>query len=425
MLAALLQKDLRRAIRNPVPYAINLALPVVITALIGLSFGGGSSRGNPMGRIPLAIVDEDESPLTDFLRGALSQREAGEYFDVQVLDRDTAVRRITDNQLSAVWIIPQGFTRAYLSGEAGLAFELLKNPAQTYYPAIVEEMLSLLTTALNAVGRGLRDELPAWERLLQEEHFDLLKVAATLQDAGKRLETVRPYVYPPLVQYTKQSEPAGTAPVEEEPESGVGAAPFAFLLAGLGAVFLLFTADRAARDLFAEVQLHTLERFHAHHEGLMVLVISKACFSVTVLLMSAAILFGGGALIFRFSWHQPWILVVLTLAYACAAAGLMATVTALAGTARRADLFNTLFALGLGLAGGCMFPPQQLPAFLRESVAPWLPTYWYAEALRALQYDSAHASWVPATLLLGGLGIAGLALSAFLFRRQLERGVKP
>jgi ABC-2 type transport system permease protein len=425
MLGPLLNKDLRRAVRNPVPFLIHLALPLVITALIGLTFGGGSSRGNKLGRIQMAIVDEDQSPLTDFLRGALSQRQAGEYFDVKILSREEAVIQITDNKLSAVWIIPEGFTSAYLNGETGIAFELIKNPAQTYYPAIVEEMLSLVTTALNALGRGLRSELPAWQRLLEEEDFDLLKVAGILQDAGDRLDAVRPYVYPPLLQYAKETEPSGEASLESEESSGrVGAAPFAFLLAGLGAVFLLFTADIVSRDLFVEVQLHTIERFHTYSEGLMVFVVSKAFFSVVVLLIAAAIIFGGGALLFQFSWQQPMALIILIFAYACAAAGLMATISALAGNARRADLFNTIFALGLGLAGGCMVPPQQLPTFVRETISPWLPTYWFADALRTLQYDAANASWLPTALLLSALGLAGLAVSAFIFRRRLEQGVK-
>jgi hypothetical protein len=39
MLWQLLIKDLKRARHNPWPYVINLALPLCITALIGLVFG--------------------------------------------------------------------------------------------------------------------------------------------------------------------------------------------------------------------------------------------------------------------------------------------------------------------------------------------------------------------------------------------------
>ena len=42
MLPILLAKDLRRAWRNPLPWLINLIVPLAMTALIGLVFGGGA-----------------------------------------------------------------------------------------------------------------------------------------------------------------------------------------------------------------------------------------------------------------------------------------------------------------------------------------------------------------------------------------------
>ena len=57
MLWTLLIKDLRRVWHNPWPYLINLALPLCITALIGLVFGP-STQGGGLGQIKLAVVDE-------------------------------------------------------------------------------------------------------------------------------------------------------------------------------------------------------------------------------------------------------------------------------------------------------------------------------------------------------------------------------
>ena len=56
MLRVLLAKDWRRALRNPLPWIINLALPLCITALIGLTFGGRSDNG-ALGRVRFAVVD--------------------------------------------------------------------------------------------------------------------------------------------------------------------------------------------------------------------------------------------------------------------------------------------------------------------------------------------------------------------------------
>ena len=86
-----------------------------MTALIGLVFGGKSDSG-ALGRIRFAVVDEDKSVLTDFLRGAANQREGGKYLEPVFLDRAEAMRQILDNKLSAAVIIPTNFMRNYLTG---------------------------------------------------------------------------------------------------------------------------------------------------------------------------------------------------------------------------------------------------------------------------------------------------------------------
>ena len=54
MLRVLLAKDLRRAARNPLPWLINLLVPLCMTALIGLAFGTKSDSG-ALGRIRFAV----------------------------------------------------------------------------------------------------------------------------------------------------------------------------------------------------------------------------------------------------------------------------------------------------------------------------------------------------------------------------------
>src|SRR5208283_5032704 len=96
MLRVLLAKDLRRAWRNPLPWIINLIVPLAMTALIGLAFGGNSS-GGALGRIRFAVVDEDKTPLSEFLRGAASQRQGGKYLEPVFLEREEAMRELNAN----------------------------------------------------------------------------------------------------------------------------------------------------------------------------------------------------------------------------------------------------------------------------------------------------------------------------------------
>src|SRR3954469_4257779 len=110
MLRLLLAKDLLRAWRNPLPWLINLALPLCITALVGLAFGGKSDSG-ALGRIRFAVVDEDDSLLSGFLRGASNQGEAGKSLEPVLMGRDQAMQEILQNHISAILIIPTNFTR--------------------------------------------------------------------------------------------------------------------------------------------------------------------------------------------------------------------------------------------------------------------------------------------------------------------------
>jgi ABC-2 type transport system permease protein len=416
-LRTLLAKDLRRAWRNPVPWIVSIAVPLLITALIGLAFGPQAGGGG-LGRISLALVDEDDSPLTRFIRGALSGQEAGKYLDARLLERAEALRSVTDNEIAAVVIIPRGFTKDYLSGGRPVALELVKNPAQAIHPAVVEEALGLLVSALNAIAHTLGDDLAEWGAILDgASRFDFDAASRLLRQTGDRLTPAKPYLSPPLVSYQGETRAKTSAPAQAW-------SIFAFLLVGMAAMFLLYMADNAMRDLYRELRFHTLERFQTLHEGLLVLIAGKAAFAIAVVLVGALILLGGGALLFRFAWRQPFALFVLVVTYALFAAGFMGLLAALAGKERRADILNNVIVMVISLAGGCMFPPQQLPALLRDHVTPLLPTAWFASAARALQEGAASTDWVLAGARLAGLGALMLVLAAALFRRRLRTGAR-
>jgi ABC-type multidrug transport system permease subunit len=431
MLRILLAKDLRRARRNPLPLLINILIPLVITALIGLAFGG-KSEGGGLGRIRFALVDEDKTILSDFLRGSANQREGGKYLEPVLLERDEALRQINDNQISAVLIIPTNFTRNYLTGRTNVSLDLIKNPAQSIHPAVMEEMLGALVTALNAISRNLQSEFPDWQKIV-EGKGDYKQVAALIERAGDKLKKAEKFINPPLVIYEK--DPASdslktnastntvagktkTSEKKSSPTSGI----FAYLLPGMAGMFLLFLASNAMTDLHRELRLRTLARYHTLHQRLSPFLIGKIVFAVVVLLLSSVILLGVGGAIFGVSWRHPLALSLIAVGYACFGSSLMAVLVGLMPDERRAGALNTIIAMALGLAGGCMFPPQALPAFLGKHITPLLPTYWFVDTARNLQYSEGEVAWMLTLVKLLVLSAALLAVAAFLFRRQFRMG---
>jgi ABC-2 type transport system permease protein len=254
-------------------------------------------------------------------------------------------------------------------------------------------------------------------------------VADLVVQTGERIESARHYLFPPLIGYGKvkpRPEDEGNAGPSLAGQAGANpvAGIFWFILPGMAAMFLLFIADNAVRDLYREQRFQTLQRFRTLRHGLVIFVGAKVAFAMVILLISSLILFGGGAMVFRFHWSSPVALAVLTVAYALFAAGFMALIASLAGTEKRADTLNTIIAMGMGLVGGCMFPRDQLPAFIGSQVTPLMPTFWFADAARALQTGMAGHSWVDATLMLTAVGLTFIGLAAWIFRQRLERGAR-
>jgi ABC-type multidrug transport system permease subunit len=133
---------------------------------------------------------------------------------------------------------------------------------------------------------------------------------------------------------------------------------------------------------------------------------------------------GGGGLIFRIHWQHPLALITLTVGYTCFAAALFALLVALMPDERRAAVLNNLAGMALGLAGGCAFPANQLPALLREHVTTLMPSYWFVDTARNLQFGGENVAWGLVALKLVVLGVVLMVLAAILFRRKFKMGLR-
>jgi ABC-type multidrug transport system permease subunit len=438
ILASLLLKDLCRAYRNPVGWGIFIAIPLVITALVGLVFGPRSS-GAALGRIRFAVVDEDGSSLTRLLQGSAGQSEAQKHLDPVFLDRAEAERQLRDNKLSAMIVIPAQFTHSYLASTNLATLELVKNPAESINPAVLEELLGALVTAMDALKQHLGSELPAWQEVLNGT-VDYRRVSELIVRAGDKLQAARKVLFPPQISYTKASLDGQEARTASSANHGPGADKlssdpkrpgdksssefniFGYLLPGMAAMFLLFLGENASRDIHRETQQRTLQRFRTLHPQLFVFIASKVLFCLVFLLLGSAVMLGIGGLIFRIRWPAPLPLGLLTASYCAFASGLMVVLPALLGEQRTAQAFSSVVAMLLGMAGGSMMPIDQLPRLLRDYICPLLPTSWYIQAVRALGPATHSTAWLGPAIALSLAGFILMAIAAFLLRRRLEKG---
>lgn len=416
MLRTLLAKDFARARRNPLPWLIFLLIPLLVAGAMGYIF-----RGETLATIRLAVVDEDNTIITRMLRSSLSndefKRNLGKVEIAPVLlERDAALARLNANQLSAVIVLPAGLAADFLAGKP-VSFELIKNPAESLAPTIVEETLGVLTAALDGLARNFADELPAWRAAIEGDG-GLEAFGPLLTQTGKKLKSFGALLNPPLVGYVKPAAPAAGASDATTGTMNL----FGYLLLGMAAMFLLFLGGIGLGDLHREIELRTLARYQTLHVSLVPFIGAKVVFAGLMLLLCAAIQLLGGGAVFGIAWHQPLPLLALVLGYVVFVTGLMAVLVAWIPDQRKADAARSLVSMLLAMAGGCAFPPDNLPPVWREHVLPLLPTHWFASTARALEYGDPATPWLPAVFKLALAGILLLLLAAGLFRRHFAQG---
>lgn len=420
MLGILLAKDLRRTLRNPWPWVLNLALPMAITAVIGFVFGSGGGRGRGDGEVHIrfAVVDEDRSYLSGALRSALTQGDAANRLDPVFMDRTNALRTLRENEISAIMIIPTNFTKGYLQGENNLKLEVIKNPAQSYFPAIIEEMVEVAGTALNAVARNFTSEFPKIRDATTNSNWDFDALSQATKTVTDRLKVARTYLNPPLISYTKvvaekkqdTNAPASSAAKPEKPKSMI-AGVFGFILPGMASAFLLFIADQSMRDFHREIRMKTFDRLRTVGASAGVYISGKIIFTAFNVLLASLILFGGGSLVFGIDWGRPGLLALACAGYSLFAAGFLALLSALAPTERRIEALNSILLFSFAFLGGSYLPAENFPKFLREHFSTLMPNYWLIQTARALQDKS--ADFMGPLLVVAKLAIAGAVLGIF------------
>lgn len=419
MLWVLLLKDVKRAWRNPWIYLIFMAIPVAVTGLVGLAFGGRSNDEPPLAHIKIAVVDRDNSILGSMIRSSLSQGNAEKFIDPQFVTASEGERLIRENQVSAVLVIPEDFTDDFLSGRATAPLELIKNPAQSIYPAITEELLRVVTAALNGITRNFKEELPEVRSLFESGgRPDMVALSHMVLRIGDKFDQADGLLFPPLIGYNREKR-------EGAESKGEAFNLFSYLLPMMSSMFLLFLADGAGRDLYKEMRGRTLNRYRTLNARLLAFVLSKAVFAAFMVVAGGVIMFGLGGILFGITWTHPLGVGALTLAFAVAAAGLVMFLIALARSERRSDVLNGTLILGIAFIGGSAFQVQGLPPILRNYISPWMPNYWYIQAFQKLESGFGQWNLLPACLTLTAFGLIALLLATRILHQFLKRQPNP
>ena len=407
----IVRRDLTRFARNPIGTALMFAIPLSMSAIFALIFGG--SGGEPTVTIRVLVHDEDDSLLSRLLQGSGSDPRMDERLELVPVGEE-GYRMMEEGEASALLHIPAGFTDDYLSGRP-VELELVKNPSQRFLPSLVEEGVSVGAVVLSQASRVFRAELSKISDLRSSDEFPADSVIGGLSvGINQKLRGLETYLLPPIVDLETV-----TLSAEEEVDTGLNI--LSYFLPGFSIFGILFFAQAATRDVLQERENGLLRHLLTAPVSVGEYLGGKclSTFAVTVLGFSILVAVGIAAGV---DWGPAPAVAALVVASSLAAAGAMLLIMSLVRGQRQGDALTTIVIIVWSMVGGAFVPIDQIPAFLLP-LSKATPTYWAVDGFATLiRHGGAVTEILPNVVILGVSGVVMLIVGAFVLRRRIVSG---
>jgi ABC-2 type transport system permease protein len=370
--------QLRRMVRDRTALVFTLVLPLAIILVVGSAFGG--RRGFDVG-----VVDADHTAASRALVAALERNGAlhvRHYGSLKGLRPDVRL-----NSVAAGVVVPAGYGADLARGDRATV-TLVADPTSNASAAVqaavrgsVSDQAVVLAAARAAGGSPSAREAAA-------------RLSRTLPRPGVRTVAVN----------------GGNA-------TDLGA--FDFTAPANLTLFVFVNTLVVGTFLASERRQGIIRRMLATPHGTGTIVAGVGLGRFVFALAQAAIIVVAGSVLFGVSWGDPVgaALVIVLFAAVATAVGLL--IGASATDPDQASAIVVPVAIGLGMLGGCMWPLEVVPPFMR-AVGHLTPHAWAMDAWGDLIFGGDGVARIAPDLgVLAGFAAAFGLLAAWRLRRAL------
>ena len=398
MILAVARTHFAKLKRDRAALVLSFVLPVVFFSLFATIFSGGSSRATTR-QIRVVVVDEDKTPNSTRFIAALKQEKGVRVVETRTLpggekariaDAAAAESMVREGEAPVALIVPKGFGASPVQFGApgsGPRLKLLADTSDPIAPQVLSGLLQkvAMTSMPDVMAQSGIDQVDRWGGDLTPEQ------KARLQ---KNVEALR--------------QRRGTGPASGQGAGGelvvvdvrdvlgekMKNPSVAVVAAGLGVMFLLFSAAGAGGALIEEVESGTLDRVLSTRVTMTQLLLGKMLYLSTVAIAQLTVMFAWGELFFGLELHRhmPGFLVMAVVtALAASAFGLV--LAALSRTRMQLVALSNLLILVMSALGGSMFPRYLLSESVQKvglitlnawAIDGFMKVFWRDEPLAAL-----------------------------------------
>jgi ABC-2 type transport system permease protein len=370
MIAAIVLNGFRALRRDRGALILSFILPIAFFSIFGMIFGGMGGSGTP--RVSVLVVDEDHTAVSARLVRALLQEPSLDASthpkgkkgapvppDYTAASAETAVKQ---GDAPAALIIPKGFGAhplAFGPGNQRTPIRLLHDSSDPVAAQMVGGMLQ------KVVMTSLPDTM-AKEGM---QYFEGVSGGLTSQQR-ERIEAAMSRM-PASPSAGGQSLSRGSELVAMDVRDVVGEkkqnSMIAFYAAGIGVMFLLFTASAAGGSLLDESESGALDRILSARVSMTTLLAGKMAYSALLASAQLTLMFLWGAAVFHLDLftHLPGF-IVMTAATSFAVASFGMLLASVSHTRAQQGAISTLIILTMSAIGGSMFPRFLMPEAMQK-----------------------------------------------------------
>ncbi|HTV81953.1 MAG TPA: ABC transporter permease [Acidobacteriaceae bacterium] len=404
MIFTIVQTSFRALRRDRGAFLMAFILPIGFFTIFGFVFGGMNASTTP--RVSVLLVDQDRSAASRELIRALEREPSLDAITHPKATKDdphpadyteaAAEAAVRNGDAPAALVIPSGFGENPISFAPGghrPTFTILHDPSDPVAAQVTAGLLqkTIMTSLPLMMAEAGTKYFTSWiGRLTPEQQKQMQGGLAQLKEYERERNAN------PQAKADTAEGFGGFVKVDlRDVVGGKKRSPMiSYYAAGIGVMFLLFTATAAGGSLLDEADSGALDRVLSARVSMTTLLAGKLVWCTLLAVAQLAIMFLWAALIFHLDLfpHVPGFL-VMTVCTAFAVASFGMLLASLTKTRGQLGAFSTLIILTMSALGGSMFPKFLMSnamliagrfTFNSWAISGYTKVFWRDEPIRAL-----------------------------------------
>lgn len=343
---ALLKNDIRLFLRDWKACVLLLAAPLLFISLFTFALSSYLNKSSFIEPFPVALVDMEDTTQTRMLAKQLE--EISIFSEVQRIDEDEAIQKLSEKSVGGIVILPPDFTASVAAGE-NEPVTVIGSSAMPLEAYIVKNVIQ---SAANLVSA-------AQSAIITIYHYD--KLAGL---SGKELDirynnAISEYLMGALARNNVFSYN------DSVPQYSV--TPVEYFTAALIVIFMMFTGMPGMKMLVTEKSMGVARRLSATAVAVWKVILSKLIISALLLILQFGVIIAFTSILFHNYWGAPVKNILLLfggLIFAVSAWSVF--VASVSSTPAAADMIGSLGILLTAVAGGNIYPLTSMPEWIRS-----------------------------------------------------------